>query len=91
VPLRAGGSERLELLLADQRNENRHVRKCQLHLIAQDRGHHLGTALVGHVHEVDGGLRLEKLGEKLGLIADAGGGVAELARIGLGVGDEFLH
>ena len=60
-------------------------------MTAKDRGHHLGPTLVGHVHDVDGGLRLEQLGEKLGLIADAGGGVAELGRISLGVGDEFLH
>jgi hypothetical protein len=42
------------------------------------------------MHDVDAGFRLEQLGEKLGLVADAGGGVAELARLDLGVGDEFL-
>ena len=64
----------LSFLLVDERQQDGDIGKRHLHLLAQHRGHHLGAALVRHVHGVDAGAGLEQLGRKLGLIAAAGRG-----------------
>ena len=49
------------------------------------------TALVGNVHHADPGLFHEQLGGQPIQRADAGRAEAELVRVRLAVGDEFLH
>jgi hypothetical protein len=40
---------------------------------------------------VDAGARLEHFADQMRQYADAAGGKIHLARVGLGVGDQFLH
>ena len=54
-------------------------------------GERLAAALVGHADEIGAGARLEQLGGQMRQAARAGVREVELARIGLRVGDEFLH
>ena len=51
----------------------------------------LGRALEGHVHHVDLGHRFEQLGRQMRSAAGTARTVIELARVGPGVGDQFLQ
>ena len=50
-----------------------------------------GAAAIGHVGHLGAGLLLQQLHGEVRLRADAGDADVELARIGLGVGDQFLQ
>src|SRR5712671_3373228 len=50
-----------------------------------------GAALIGNMDGLDAGLRLEQFRQQLGLVARAGRGIAQLAGIGLAIGDELFH
>ena len=60
-----------------------------LHLSAEQIGQRGRHAAIGHVHHVDAGHHLEQFGGDVGDPADAARTVGELARIGLGIGDEL--
>src|SRR3546814_14882545 len=49
------------------------------------------STFVRYMHDIDAGHGLEQFSAQVMGGADARGGVAELARISLGVGNEFLH
>ena len=60
-----------------------------MHLARQQGLCDFAAALVGHAHHVDAGLLLEALGAEGGTCGGTDGGVVDLARIGLGVGNEL--
>ena len=65
------------------------VGEHDLHLSAEQIGQRGRRAAIGHVHHVDAGHHLEQLAGHVREPADAGRRHVDLARIGLGVGDEL--
>ncbi len=60
-------------------------------VVPADRRHGAGVHVaIGHVHDIDAGDLVEELAGQMRHRADAGRGAVELARIGLGVIDQFL-
>ena len=60
-----------------------------LHLSADQVGERGRAAAIGHVNHVDAGHHLEQLAGHMGRGPDAGRRHVDLARIGLGIGDEL--
>ena len=60
-----------------------------LHLPADQVGKRRRRAAIGHVHHVDAGHHLEQLAGDMDAAAVAGRRHVDLARIGLGIGDEL--
>ena len=60
----------------------------QLDVTRGDVLHGLGDAAIGHMGDVDAGGAVEQLAGQVEHRADAGAAVGQLARIGLGVGDQ---
>ena len=68
------------------------VREDHLDLAAEQVVHRRPDAAIGHMQHVEAaGLLLEQLRRDVGDGADAAGAVAELAGVGLQVGDQLLH
>ena len=84
-------AERAHFAVADERQQDGDALEGEVHGVAQHRGHRFAAAAVGHADDVDAGARLEQFGGEMRQAARAGVGVVELARIGLGVVEEFLQ
>ena len=90
-------SERVAVVIASARslpalmysNRQGRVGEEDLHLPTEQIGERGCYAAIGHVHHVDAGHHLEQFGGDVGDAADAARTVGELARIGLGIGDEL--
>ena len=80
-----------ELARLDQRHQHARRLEGHLHIAGHQIGDRGSAAFIGHVHDVDAGARLEQLTGEMGQHADAARGKIDLARIGLGIGDELGH
>ncbi len=85
---RPGDGERAKLAGLDLRNEDQHAVDGEMRLPANEIGHRRRRAFVGNVGDVESGLGLEQGAQEMRRRAEAGA-VVELARVGLGVGDEL--
>ena len=88
-PFGACHRDRPQLAGADLRQCRHHHVDADLHLPADQIGHHRRAAAIGHVHHVDAGHHLEQLAGEVRRRAGPERGHADLARIGLGVGDRL--
>ena len=88
-PLLAPGIEHAQLAGFDQRREAGGIGRRH-EVAAQDRLRQFGAALVGNVIELDADLLRDQLGGQVRAGQGAGRAVAELAGIGLGIGDEIV-
>ena len=90
-------SERVAVVTASARSlpalmysiDARHGGEKDLHLSAEQIGERGRAAAIRHVHHVDAGHHLEQLAGHMGPGPVAGRRHVDLARIGLGIGDEL--
>ena len=87
----SGGRHRQRAQLAgpDMLDRCRQAAEINLHLATEQIGNCGRGAAIGDVRHVDVGHHLEQLAGQMGRISGAGRRHADLARIGLGVGNEF--
>ena len=84
-----GDAERAHVAGARLRQRGRQIVEDQLHLVGDDVGKGDRRSAIGHVHHVAFGHRLEQFGRHVHRGAVAGGGIGNLARIGLAVVDQL--
>ncbi len=87
--LDGGNAERARAARADVGDLLGQVGDHELHLPGDEIGRRRRAALVGHVHDLHAGHRLEELHAQVRGGADAGGAVGELAGIRFRIGDEL--
>ena len=87
----AGDGERLERARTQVRHRGCEARKNHLDLSAHGVGKRLADAPIGHGHAGHARCMLELLHHQVVQRANTRRAVVDLARIGLGVGDEFLQ
>ncbi|MNJ59128.1 hypothetical protein D3C77_547950 [compost metagenome] len=73
------------------RQRRRQVVEHGIHLAAQQIGHGRAAAAIRHVQDVGAGFHLEEFARQVNGRAAAGRRAGQLAGVGLGVGDVFLH
>ena len=86
---RGGHRQRAQLAGPDVLDRRRHGGEHDLHLPAEQIGERGRRAAIGHVDHVDAGHHLEQLAGHMGRGPVAGRRHVDLARIGLGIGDEL--
>ena len=85
---RGGDAERAQLAGLDMADARRDAADAGHELAAEQVGHHLVLAHIGHVNDVDAGHHLEQFDGEIRRRAGGRRADAELAGIGLGIGDE---